>query len=94
MTLSRKPDFCLLQETLPFLPLVRSKSSDHFTCKEARTHDLATEAVNGGGGKTREDLAPDVATDGNCGHLNQEGQQPEREKKELNQGPEEETGRR
>lgn len=79
MTLCRKPDFCLPQESLPFLPLVRSKSDDHFTCREARTHDSATEAVSGGR-KTREDMASDLATDGNGGHLNQEGQQPEREK--------------
>lgn len=92
MNLSRKPDFCLTQKSLPSLPLVRCKLSDHFTCKETRTHDLATEAVDGSR-KTREDLAPDVATDGNCGYLNQEGQQPEKEK-ESNQGPEEETGRR
>lgn len=92
MNLSRKPDFCLPQESLPFLSLVRSKLSGHFTCKETRTHDLATEAADGDK-KTREDLAPDVATDGNCGHLNQEGQQPEREK-ESNHGPEEQTGRR
>lgn len=91
MTLCRKLDFCQPQESFPFSPLVRSKSNDHFTCREARTHDLATEAVSRGG-KTREDLAPDVATDGNSGHLNQEGQQPWRAK-ESQQGPEGETGR-